>query len=67
MPWCLGDSLTASPVELLVSVQGITGCFEQGFFVLSRSTQVKADITVCYHVNVMKTTRETRFLVWKLK
>ena len=59
--------MTASPVELLVSERGITGCFEQVFFVLSRSTQVKADITVHYHVNVMKITRETRLLVWKLK
>ncbi len=67
MPWCLGDSSTASPVELLVSAQGINGHFEQGFFVLSRSMQVKAVVTVRYHVNVMKTTRETRLLVWKVK
>jgi hypothetical protein len=67
MPWCLGDSLTASPVELLVSARGITGCFEQGFFVLSHSMQVKAVVTVRYHVIVMKTTRETRLLVWKVK
>jgi hypothetical protein len=50
--------LTASPVELLTFGQGITGRFVQGFFVLSHSTQVKAVITVCYHVKAMKTTIE---------
>ncbi len=59
--------MTASLVELLASEQGITGHFVRGFFVLSRSTQVKAAITVHYHVKVMKTTRQTRLLVLKLK
>jgi hypothetical protein len=32
-----------------------------GCFVLSRSTQVKAVITVCYHAKVMKTTIELEY------
>ena len=42
--------MTTSPVDLLASVQGITGHFLQAFVFLSRSTQVKAVITVHCHV-----------------
>jgi hypothetical protein len=49
--------MTTSPVNLLTSARDLTGCFMQGFFILSRSIQVKAVITVHYHVKVLKTTR----------
>jgi hypothetical protein len=51
-----GDGKTASPVNLLTSARDSTGSFVWGFFILSRSMQVKAVITVSYHVKVTKTT-----------
>jgi hypothetical protein len=53
-----GDGRTMSPVNLLTSARDLTGHYVQAFAILSRSTQVKAVITVHYHVKVMKTTRE---------
>ncbi len=61
-----GDGRTTPPVNLLMSAHDLTGRFVQAFVVLSCSTQVKAVIIVCYHVKVMKTTRETRLLVLKV-
>jgi hypothetical protein len=53
-----GDGMTTSPVDLLTSACDLTGCFMQVFAILSHSMQIKAVITVRYHVKVMKTTRE---------
>jgi hypothetical protein len=49
--------MTISPVNLLTSLRDLTGRFVLGFFILSCSMQVKAVITVHYHVKVMKTNR----------
>ncbi len=63
-----GDgSMTTSPVNLFMSARDLTSRFVQDFVTLSRSTQVKAKITVHCHVKVMKTIRETRLLVLKVK
>jgi hypothetical protein len=62
-----GDGMTTSLVNLFTSARDLAGCFVQAFVLLSRSTQDKAVITVCYHVKEMKTTRGTRLLVLKTK
>jgi hypothetical protein len=49
-----GDGKTTSPVNLLTSARDLTGRFVQAFSTSSCSTQVKAVITVRYHVKVMK-------------
>ncbi len=53
-----GDGKTTSLVNLVTSARDLTGHFMQVFAILSHSTQVKAVITVRYHVKTMKTTRE---------
>jgi hypothetical protein len=53
-----GYGKTISLVNLLISARDLTGHCMQGFFILSSSMQVKAVITLHYHVNVMKTTRQ---------
>ncbi len=49
-----GDGTTTSPVNLLTSASDLTGCFMQVYSISSRSMQVKAVITVRYHLKVMK-------------
>ncbi len=53
-----GDGMTTSLVDLLTSAHDLTGHFMQVFAILLHSTQVKAVITVHYHVKLMKTTTE---------
>jgi hypothetical protein len=62
-----GDGMTTSPVNLFTSAHDLTGCFVQAVVILSRSMQGNAVITVRCHVEVVKTTSETRLLALKVK
>jgi hypothetical protein len=53
-PWCLGDSLTASLDKFLTSAQGVIIAMRNVSSYFLHSTQVKAVITVLYHVKAVK-------------
>ncbi len=60
------DGKTTSLVNLLTSAHDVTGRFKKAFSIVSCSMQVKAVITVRYHVKVMKQL-STRSLELKIK